>query len=68
MEDEDKDGTPDDEDPDFEDGQEDTDLELTGDEPDPELLRDIVSKERDEAEERRPWRCNHGPWKHACSN
>lgn len=50
MEDEDKDGTPDDEDPDFDPDLEDTDLEITSDDQDPELLRDIVSKDRDEAE------------------
>lgn len=51
MEDEDKDGTSDEEeDSDFDPDLEDTDLEITSDDQDPELLRDIVSKERDEAE------------------
>jgi hypothetical protein len=52
MEDEDKGGTPDDEEEnsDFDADLEDTDLEITSDDQDPELLRDIVSKERDEAE------------------
>lgn len=51
MEKEDGDDTSDEEeDSDFEEDLEDTDLELTGDDQDPELLRDIVSKERDEAE------------------
>ncbi len=52
MEDEDKGSTPDDEEEnsDFDADLEDTDLEITSDDQDPELLRDIVSKERDEAE------------------
>jgi len=50
MDDQDGDGTPDDEDPDFDPDLEDTDLELTSGDQDPELLRDIVRKDRDEAE------------------
>jgi hypothetical protein len=51
MEDEDKGDTSDEEeDSDFDADLEDTDLEITSDDQDPELLRDIVSKERDEAE------------------
>jgi hypothetical protein len=51
MEDEDKGDTSDEEeDSDFDPDLEDTDLEITSDDQDPELLRDIVSKERDEAE------------------
>lgn len=46
----DGDGTSDEDDPDFEEDLEDTELELTSADQDPELLRDIISKERDEAE------------------
>ena len=63
MEDEDKGGTPDDEEEnsDFDADLEDTDLEITSDDQDPELLRDIVSKERDEAENVGPGDVIMGP-------
>ena len=62
MEDEDKGDTSDEEeDSDFDADLEDTDLEITSDDQDPELLRDIVSKERDEAENVGPGDVIMGP-------